>query len=296
MAVPESQLQTWSKQGSVTQSAATYASVRRTLESPSAPYAQESCSIFLQGSYGNDTNVYRDSDVDVVIRIDSVYFDDVDSLNEVEKGLYRSQFTLATYQLADFKRDVTSQLTGAFGAAVKPGSKAIFIEASGARRETDVLPCAQFRRYRRFQNWSDQSYEEGICFYRADGTRIINYPKQHSENCTQKHQGTNQWFKPTVRMLKNMRNAMLEGGVLGEGVAPSYFIEGMLYNVPADQFGGSFTTTFLNSMVWLTETDSSKLVCANEQYYLLNDVSPVTWRTADFLAFVNAILKFWKAY
>ena len=33
-----------------------------------------------------------------------------------------------------------------------------------------------------------------------------------------------------------MRNRLIRDGKLKSGVAPSYFIEGMLYNVPADQF------------------------------------------------------------
>jgi hypothetical protein len=296
MAIPESQLDVWAAQGSVSQSASTYASVKRVLESTNAPYSQESFDVFLQGSYGNDTNVYSDSDVDVVIRTGSVYYYDLAPLNDAEQALFHQQTTSATYELADFKRDVKSQLRDAFGSAVKPGSKAILITADGNRRETDVLPCAEFRRYQRFRGWSDQSYVEGLCFFRSDGTQIINYPKQHSENCTIKHQDANQWFKPMVRILKNMRNRMVDTGVLADGIAPSYFLEGMFYNVPNDRFGGSFASTFVNSVTWLAETDRTQLVCANEQYYLLNETCPVTWRSADCLTFLNAVLKFWNAY
>jgi hypothetical protein len=64
MAIPESQLTTWSSQGSITQSANTYATIKLALESGDTTYAGKSYEIFLQGSYGNDTNVYADSDVD----------------------------------------------------------------------------------------------------------------------------------------------------------------------------------------------------------------------------------------
>lgn len=73
MAIPESQLTTWSSQGSVTQSKSTYAAVKNALEASNALYADRSVLIFLQGSYGNDTNIYADSDVDVVIRLDSIF-------------------------------------------------------------------------------------------------------------------------------------------------------------------------------------------------------------------------------
>jgi hypothetical protein len=69
MAIPENQLVTWSHQGSIQQSTATYATVKNVLDSTQAPYYLKSYEGFLQGSYGNDTNIYADSDVDVVLRL-----------------------------------------------------------------------------------------------------------------------------------------------------------------------------------------------------------------------------------
>ncbi len=43
MAIPESQLDTWSSQGSVTQSQTTYATIKNALESAEAPYAGKDC-------------------------------------------------------------------------------------------------------------------------------------------------------------------------------------------------------------------------------------------------------------
>ena len=43
-----------------------------------------------------------------------------------------------------------------------------------------------------------------------------------------------------VRVFKNMRNSMIEKKLLADGVAPSYFIEGMLSNVPNDKFTGDY--------------------------------------------------------
>lgn len=81
MAIPESQLETWSHQGSVSQSAQTYDMIQKVLNDTTSPYYSKDFSIFLQGSYGNDTNVYRDSDVDVVIRLNQTYYSDTNSLN-----------------------------------------------------------------------------------------------------------------------------------------------------------------------------------------------------------------------
>ena len=278
MAIPEAQLETSSHQGSVKQSRDTYATIKSALEANDAPYAGKDYASFLQGSYGNDTNIYADSDVDIVIRL---YFTDLSELPQDEKHAYNRARSPAEYTLADFNGDVFAQLKKKFGSDVTQGSKAIYIKANGNRRNADVLPAAQLRRYYRFKSFADQSYAEGICFFAKDGTRIENFPKQHSENCTTKHQGTRQWFKPTVRIYKNLRNRMIDEGLIDEGLAPSYYLEGLLYNVPADRFGGTQVQNFTDTLNWLLAADRSDFVCANELFYLLREGSPVTWRAGS---------------
>lgn len=296
MAIPETQLDTWSKQGSVTQSSTTYGAIKRTLEDANSPYANQSYSSFLQGSYGNDTNVYAESDVDIVMRLDSTFYHDLSRLDEAQKENFNSAHANATYSLADFKKDVTGWLKKKYGdAAVQPGSKAIFIKGESGRRDADVLACAKFRRYYAYSG-SDNRYAEGICFFLKDGTRIENFPKQHSDNCTAKHQRTTSWFKPTVRILKNMRNRMIADGVIEGGLAPSYYLEGMLYNVPDDKFGSSYQATMVAGINWIRQADRSKFVCANELFYLLRENSPVTWRKADCDKFLDAVVDFWNTW
>ena len=65
-----------------------------------------------------------------------------------------------------------------------------------------------------------------MCFFTSSVDRIVNYPKQHSANCTAKHQATSMWFKPMVRILKNMRGKLVDAGAIDDGSAPSYFLEG----------------------------------------------------------------------
>jgi tRNA nucleotidyltransferase (CCA-adding enzyme) len=73
MAIPEAQLQTWSHQGAIAGSSSTYATVKNVLEAATTPYAAKRYKVFLQGSYGNDTNIYSESDVDIVIRLDTPF-------------------------------------------------------------------------------------------------------------------------------------------------------------------------------------------------------------------------------
>lgn len=295
MGIPESQLDTWSHQGSITQSAATYNTIKSALEASDTGYDGKSYKVFLQGSYGNDTNIYAESDVDVVIRLDDVYFSDLTNLTPEDRTAYDNAFVPATYKYNEFKQDVLKALTDKFGADVKVGDKAIAIAPNGSRRKADVIAAMQFRRYWKFKGTYDAVYDEGICFFNGNGDQIANYPKQHSENLTTKHQNSNKWLKPMIRILKNLRSKLVADGKLKAGIAPSYYLEGLLYNVPSDKFRVSYSESFINAMNWIqTEADKDKLVCANEQYYLLWDGSHTSWNKADANTFLNAAIEAWK--
>jgi len=228
--------------------------------------------------------------------LDSIFYSDLNQLSEEDTAMYNAARNPASYTFDQFKKEVINHLTHRFGSSVTPGKKAVFLPGSGNRRDCDVLPCVELRRYTRFKSWSDQSFHAGVCFWMPDGTQIINFPKQHSANVTAKHQATNSWFKPVVRILKNMRNSMVDHGYLGTGVAPSYFLEGMLYNVPNANFSRSYKDTMVDALNWVINCDSSKLVCANDLYYLCNPTSPVTWRAESLQTYLDAAVKFWKEW
>ena len=294
MAFSEAQLETWSHQGSVQQSAATYRQIKNVLEEAGSPYAGRRFSIFLQGSYSNDTNVYSESDVDVVIRIDEVYYDDKTFLNEEQTRTYDGDWKAASYTYDQFKADVVSWLKQKYGSMVVVGTKAITVRGDGSRRDADVLVAAQFRRYQRYVSGSDNAYHEGICFWSKDGARIENFPRQHSANLTSKHQQALMNLKPHIRILKNMRNRMVDRGSIKDGLAPSYYLEGLYYNVPPGMFRGSRVNIFTGVVDWLRENDKTNFVCANELYYLLREGSPVTWRAGACEEFLDAIVEYWR--
>ncbi|MBZ9678248.1 nucleotidyltransferase [Mesorhizobium sp. ES1-1] len=289
MAISEAQLATWSAQGSITQSATTYQAIRGVLNDTGSPYYAKIFEIFLQGSYGNATNIYADSDVDVVIKLTSTYYPDTSRLNSAEKAQYDRDWTPASYELSEFKRDVAAWLTYKFGNGVKVGNKAIFVPGNGSRRDADVLVAAEHRLY---TGWP--GYVEGIVFEAGSGRRIVNYPKQHSENCTAKHQATDGRFKPMVRVLKNMRNKMKSDRYLADGVAPSYYLEGLLYNAPNSCFGASFQNTYELSMAYLLTAHRDQLMCANNIHYLVRDGYDTSWSDANFVAYMNAADAFWR--
>ena len=70
VAIPESTLSQWSHHHAATAPKQAQVSIREALDAYNWP-AEVKYDVFLQGSYKNDTNLRRDSDVDVVIQLAS---------------------------------------------------------------------------------------------------------------------------------------------------------------------------------------------------------------------------------
>ncbi|WP_277981884.1 nucleotidyltransferase domain-containing protein [Sphingomonas phyllosphaerae] len=295
MAIPEAQLETWSHQGSTVQSADTYRRIREALLDSRAPFAAHGFDIFLQGSYGNDTNIYADSDVDVVICLTSTFYEDTDALSAEDRARRTADWYAAGYELADFKGEVAAWLATQFGGGVDASGKAIYVPAGGGRRDADVLACAEFREFFSYARPHSDDYRKGICFW-SGATRIENYPRQHADNCVAKNLSSNRRFKPSVRVFKNLRNAMVQRGYVAEGLAPSYFLEGMLSNVPDRCFGASYQDMVACAVGWLRNADPSLLTCANGIHWLLREGHSVCWREAAFETFLTALARFWEEY
>lgn len=165
MAITENQLETWSHVGSQQQSEATYQAIRSVLEHRDAPYAGRGFEIFLQGSYGNDTNVRgSESDVDVVICLTDVFNSDISGLDPADKQAYEANRSPASYGYTEFKAEVLAWLWKNFGNGVTPGRKAIAVPGEGNRRDADVLACIEHHRYTSYRSPSNNRHHVGITF------------------------------------------------------------------------------------------------------------------------------------
>ena len=295
MAIAESQLETWAQQGKTAQFTDTYNSIRENLLSSNAPYPVGKVEVHLQGSYGNDTNVWADSDVDIVLKHNGAFYHDLSALNAEKQQKFKEAYGPdAEYGYPHFKVDALKWIKELYGDSVdSSGKKAVKVIGNGNRRNADILICQQFRRYIDFNGIGQETFQPGIAFH-SDNQRIENFPKQHSDNCTAKHQETGN-FKHMVRIFKNMRNRMIEAGELAEGIAPSYFIEGMLWNVPKEKFVDTYAEAWVGCFNWLVTADKTKLTTASGLHWLVRDNSSVCWPTANFNTFTAALKKYWES-
>jgi hypothetical protein len=293
MPIPASQLETWSHQGAITTSAAAYNSIQTAL----APLVRShGVEIFLQGSYGNSTNIYGDSDVDVVVLYENTFHKDMSKLTPTQQQLHEIVFPTATYQWSDLQRDVLAALRSYYGNnAVKPGSKAIKVETGRGSKPSDVIPAVAFRQYATFTDQNNYTGWWGIQFFDSSSSPIINYPKRHIKNGEDKNQATRTsgQYKATIRIFKNFRSYLVDHGLLADGIAPSYFIECALHNVPDNLFVGAYTDTIPAILNYFWTTPFTSFMCQNGVTLLIGNGS-TQWPAVNFTTFLTAAIAKWN--
>ena len=289
MTIPESQLSTWSHHGAQDSSKRTHEAIRRVLDAYRWPSGMTR-DFYLQGSYRNDTNIWGDSDVDVVLELKSPTNYDTSSLSQHEQGLVAASFGPIIYDWNDFRRETLKALEVGFGRGmVSQGNKSIKLKADPQRQAADVVVCMEHRRYTSYY-----SYVEGITFYALRDKRwIVNYPKEHYKNGTAKISRTWDRYKRTVRMFKNARNHLESTGRISTDLAPSYFVECLLYNAPVSAFQYGFQETYCPIVNWMTQNSLDGLVCQNGQQWLFGS-SPEQWSVVDAKVFVNHLVSLWN--
>lgn len=293
MPIAESQLRTWTNVGATTSSSNAYARIRNALFAPNSPLLSRQPEVFLQGSYANSTNIYGDSDVDVVVLYSGSFHYDLSVLTPQEQALHDQHFPdPATYTWQHLNADVLAALRSYFGnGAVTPGNKAIKVDTGQGRLTADVIPALQHRFYTAFAGPQNLLAHWGIQFFDSQGNAIRNYPKQHIENGHAKNsqQRTNGEYKPTVRLFKNLRNYLVRSGLLAEGIVPSYFLEGALHNVPDHLFNGTLVSRTSSILDHLASTPMDQLWCQNGLTRLIGRHS-TQWPEERYAAFIGTAI------
>lgn len=291
MGIPETQLQTWSHQGATVTAKNTHEAIRRALENYKWPEGV-TYDAYLQGSYKNSTNIYGNSDVDLVVELTSAYWSNLTETEKIKMG-----WTSASYGWSDFRQDVISALVSFFGSAQVDtnGKKSIKVLPGNGRLKADVVVSGT---YKLFENGRPRV--QGITFWSLPTwEQIINFPKQHCDNGESKNSNykTRGWYRQSTRMFKNARDKIIENDHSLKDKYPSYYIECLLYNVPDRCFGYSFGSTYTETVNWLNDKFNSNpvdgFVCQNEVYYLFGPGN-VQWNKVDAGDLVKRLISLWN--
>lgn len=194
--------------------------------------------IFIQGSYANNTNVRKESDVDVCVMLKDTFY------SEYPTGLGREDygFTKGTNNFKTYRKDNINAANHKYGGKnVSPGNKSIKIIENGGRVESDIVPSFQYRNYATINSQDPEKFVEGVKFLPNNGGEIINYPKQHIENGKVKNKKTHRRYKRQVRLLKRLRYQMIDQKIsVNKGIS-SFLIECLVYNTPDHIFNNHNT-------------------------------------------------------
>ena len=236
-------------------------------------------SIFAQGSYRNNTNIRKDSDVDIGILCTDTFFH-----NTLPEGWTQERlgFSDATYHYDQYKNDVEEALVNYFGrSAVKRGNKAFDVHETNYHVEADVAAFFEHRRYH-----SDGTYLEGVELRTDKESRsVINWPEQHYKNGVNKNEQTGTRFKSVVRVLKALSNEMTEQGVRA-GDIPGFLIECLVWNVPNGNFqNDSYRADVRSALAFLFNNTRTNEDCkgwgeVSDLIYLFHSGQKWTWQQA----------------
>ncbi len=261
--------------------------IRKAIDA-SADLANRPLSVFAQGSYRNRTNVRQDSDVDICVLCTDPLFPDytlAPGLTDADTELSNS-----TYSYARYRAEVEDALVSYLGrAGVTRGKKAFDVHENTYRLDADVVACLEFRQYQQDKNGS-YSYESGVGFVPDGGTLIHNWPQQNHDNGVRKNDDSGRFYKPCVRILKRLRNEMVDAGFETAVAIPSFLIESMLYNLSNEAFSEpSWTKTLRGILVELndllvSDDNALEMVEVNDLKYLFRGGQP--WTLTQAQAFV----------
>ena len=259
MRVTDDQLSRWTKPafGNEEELAAnTEAAVRRAV-SQHPILSQLNIRILPKGSIKNNTNVRRDSDIDVAVVLQShIALEYTEGATMQDTGL----MPYSGISLPDFKAAVGQAMANEFGVANVDGSgnKVFRIRGSHRVMNADVIPSSRY--WYVGKGW----HHEGIALIldNPDGRVHFNYPDQHHSNGVAKNNRTGRSYKRGVRILKNIENHLVANSLLQQEF-PSFLVESMAYNVP--------DTIYNSTATW---RDQVKAMCEHMWGYVNTSAEP----------------------
>ncbi len=206
--------------------------------------------VFAQGSFANNTNVRSESDVDVCIMLkDAFHFELPYGKKMEEYG-----FIPAKLSFFDYRDMVKRALQRKFNTEyVSDGNKSLKIDENTYHVKADVIPAFQLRDYRYWGNTDSNNYIEGTWFMSKRGEEVMNYPKEHIRNGISKNNNTNYEYKKLVRIMKHIRNEMVDDKKTNGDKITSFLVECLVWNIPNITITGynSWTETVKQAIIYL---------------------------------------------
>ena len=213
---------------------------------------------FVQGSFANNTNVRAESDVDVCVMLKDVFHTKLPKdAKDADYG-----FTDASLTFPQYRDLVKKALQDKFKTEnIKDGNKSIKIDENTYHVKADVVPAFLLRNYYYSNSKNPNDYVEGTWILPKTGADIANYPKIHIKNGKKKNNETNGEYKKLVRIMKHIKNNMVEDNVTDGNIISSFLVECLVWNIPNQKITSysTWTDTVREAIRYLyTEIDEGR--------------------------------------
>lgn len=209
-----------------------------------------SIEVFVQGSFANNTNVRSESDVDVCVMLKDTFHEVFpEGKSRADYGFIASSMTFQKY-----REMVKVALQRKFSAeSVHDGNKSLKINENTYHVQADVVPAFQLRNYYYNGSTNPNDYVEGTWFVSKSGEEVSNYPKRHIRRGNEKNVATNYDYKKLVRIMKHIKNNMVDDHRANGDKITSFLVECLVYQVPNDIICrySTWTDTVKNAIIYL---------------------------------------------
>ena len=206
--------------------------------------------VFSQGSFANNTNVRIESDVDVCDMLkDTFHCEYPEGGKDEDYAFKSSDFTFQQYRDL-IKKALQDKFRSEY---VYDGNKSLKINENTYHVQADVVPAFQLRNYYYNKSKTANNYVEGTWFVSKSGQQISNYPKVHIKNGIAKNNRTGYKYKKLVRIMKHIKNDMVDDEKTNGEKITSFLVECLVWNIPDATITGysSWTETVKQAIIYL---------------------------------------------
>ena len=250
--------------------------------------------VYLHGSRAGDTVTRVDEPVDVVIESGTSYLAGfTPHVSDLARQSIEGTLAAGSWDYWQFYREVEAALVAAFPGSVRRGEHSLQLardpEVSSPPRvvpvqvPAEVIVALPYRHYSGLGGWT-----AGITYFTTGFDQVVQYPRLHRDNGALKDRETEGRYKATVRMAKQMRDYLQDVLALEPGRVPSYFLEGLLWNVPARRYMTDAPGPRMHEVVRYLE---GAYLPAFEQQHMIEALfgpAPSQWTTSDARLFIDA--------
>lgn len=237
--------------------------------------------------------VYDSGDVDILVIRTDTYHADFSNAPATSTEVAPTLNPIQMFE--EHAEGVYRTLQAQYGTQnVERKEKAIEIESDDLPLGADVVPCLQHRRF-----WSRHpgNHMKGIVFWLDDETEIVNFPQRHRIMGERYNEWCDGNYKSTIRVFKNLRNALVENSIIDKETAPSYFIECLLSNVDVSIIAKNDLRERIEEIFRQLESDAEdNFADYTVQHGMqpLFGVEPTQWDVEDAQEFLEASRTFYN--